>query len=66
MFTQFGILPVDVAMGVIVSWLLLVDMDNFTPKFSQRAVQELKQTIRTGKLPDSSPPPSRWHRPGMF
>ena len=60
----FGLLFGALIQPVIVSWLLLVAMDNFTPRFSQHAVQELKQVIRTGHLPDSTPP--HRHRPGVF
>jgi hypothetical protein len=61
---MFGLLFAALIQPVIVSWLLLVAMDNFTPRFSHQAVTELKQVIRTGKLPDSTPP--HRHRPGVF
>jgi hypothetical protein len=50
---------------VIVSWLLMVAVDNFNPRFSQHAIHQLKQAIRNGGLPDDTPP-ERWHRPGML
>ncbi|MBI1175476.1 MAG: hypothetical protein GC139_09465 [Sideroxydans sp.] len=61
----FGILFVALIQPVAVSWLLLGAMDNFNPKFSQHAMQELKQTIHNGRLPDDAPP-QRWHQPGML
>lgn len=61
---MFGIFFAALIQPVVVSWLLLVAMDNFTPRFSQRAVSELKQVIKNGSLPDSTPP--HRHQPGVF
>jgi hypothetical protein len=61
---MFGLLFAALIQPVAVSWLLLVAMDNFTPRFSQRAVAELKQTIHSGHLADSSPP--HRHQPGVY
>lgn len=52
----FGILCAALIQPVIMSWLMLVAMDNFNPKFSQHAVQQLKQGIKDGGLPDYTPP----------
>jgi hypothetical protein len=60
----FGLTSAALIQPVAVSWLLLVAMDNFTPRFSERAVTELKQVIRTGELPPSAPP--HRHQPGVF
>ena len=61
---MFGLASAALIQPVAVSWLLLVAMDNFTPKFSEHAVKELKQVIRTGTLPDSTPP--HRHQPGVY
>lgn len=61
---MFGLASAALIQPVAVSWLLLLAMDNFTPRFSQHAVQELKHVIKTGDLPDSTPP--HRHRPGVF
>lgn len=59
----FGILFAALIQPVLVSWMLLLAMDNFTPRFSQHAIQELKQTIKDGRLPEYTPPE---HRAGTF
>lgn len=61
---MFGLASAALIQPVAVSWLLLLAMDNFTPRFSQQAVSELKQVVHTGTLPDSVPP--NRHRPGAF
>jgi hypothetical protein len=61
---MFGLAAAALIQPVAVSWLLLLAMDNFTPRFSLQAVSELKQVVRTGTLPDSVPP--NRHRPGTF
>ena len=59
----FGIIFAALIQPVIVSWMLLLAMDNFTPEFSQHAVQQLKQSIKDGGLPDYTPPE---HHDGRF
>lgn|GEM_PF-3333000 len=61
---MFGLASAALIQPLAVSWLLLLAMDNFTPRFSQHAVKELKQVIQTGNLPDSTPP--HRHRPGVY
>jgi len=61
---MFGIFFAALIQPVAVSWLLLVAMDNFTPRFSQRAITELKQTIHNGHLADSEPP--HRHHTGVY
>lgn len=52
----FGLMFAALIQPVIMSWLLLLAMDNFNPKFSQHAVQQLKQGVHDGGLPDYTPP----------
>lgn len=52
----FGVAFAALIQPVLMSWLLLLAMDNFTPRFSQHAVQQLKQTIHDGGLPEYNPP----------
>lgn len=53
---MFGIAFVVLIQPVIVSVLVVMALDNFNPKFSAHAVQQLKQGMRDGGLPDDGPP----------
>jgi hypothetical protein len=47
-----GILVVTLIQPVVVSVLLLKALDNFDPRFSANAVQQLKNGVKNGNLED--------------